>query len=262
MPEVYMKAFLREYSTAIDLDPDEVLSKFERAKIGENFEIEEKVVNINDEEKISPKEKVVSEEVTAQPPNVNQKVTENANKTLYYVLLAVALLLIIFVVYTTFLKEPENIVIAEKPFEETLPKQESVTAQQEFSESKQNENIQQQKPINQTNVNTNLQTDNKIQAENNSNKLELRIVADDNSWIRVIVDEKDNNEFILTKDMTRTLTADKQFFLHIGNSGAIKLYLNNSELEFNKAPNKVRKIIVNKNGVEYIKRTNTTTNEG
>jgi cytoskeletal protein RodZ len=259
MPEVYMKAFLKEYSIALDIDPNVTIEKYERAKQGQNIDEEIKDEDIKSEQKIILKNNTIEDETSAGPNKEVIKIAESSNKIWYYILVAIALIFIIFAIYNSFLKKPNEIIVTEKPFEETLPQNEvaGLTSKDLNTNSKQSN----QKSLDVNDANS-IAVKDYEQIQNNTNKLTLKITADDNAWIRIIVDEKDNIEFIMTKNMVKTFTADKQFFLHIGNSGAVKLFLNNKELEFNKAPNKVRKIIVNKNGVQYIRRTTPVTNEG
>ena len=55
--------------------------------------------------------------------------------------------------------------------------------------------------------------------------------------------------------LMKELNAKDKFYLHIGNSGGIKLLLNNQDLSFSGATGRVRKIFVTKNGIEYLRRT-------
>jgi len=256
MPEVYMKAFLKEYSKAIDEDPDEIIEKYERAKLGKDYETTEEDETENVETEITEESVKPNEQIPQQRKIEGIKVTEPSNKIWYYVLVAIALIFIIFAIYNSFLKEPDDIIVTEKPFEDTLPQNKSVEQINKAGA----ENTQQNKQ-NSLDANS-ISVKEYAQIQNNTKKLTLKISAEDTAWVRIIVDEKENSEFIMTKDMVKTFYANKQFFLHIGNSGAVKLFLNNKELEFNKAPNKVRKIIVNKNGVQYIRRTSPASNEG
>ncbi len=256
MPEVYMKAFLKEYSKAIDEDPDETIEKYERAKLGKDYEIDEKEEIENEENDIASENVNQKNEIPQYPKREGIKFTEPINKIWYYLLVAIALIFIIFAIYNSFLKEPDDIIVTEKPFEETLPQNRNIE-----QTNKNVANNTRQSKQNSLDANS-ISVKGYTQIQNNTNKLTLKITAEDTAWIRIIVDEKENSEFIMTKNMVKTFTADKQFFLHIGNSGAVKLFLNNKELEFNKAPNRVRKIIVNKNGVQYIRRTSPLANEG
>jgi hypothetical protein len=65
----------------------------------------------------------------------------------------------------------------------------------------------------------------------------------------------DNVEFIIDKGMTKVFYAKEKFYLHIGNSGGVKLYLNNNDLMLSGNEGKVRKIFVTEDGIEYLRRT-------
>ena len=66
---------------------------------------------------------------------------------------------------------------------------------------------------------------------------------------------KDNVEFIIDKGMIKVFYAKEKFYLHVGNSAGVKLYLNNKDLLFSGSDGKVRKIFVTENGIEYLRRT-------
>ncbi|MCB9248983.1 MAG: DUF4115 domain-containing protein [Ignavibacteriales bacterium] len=164
------------------------------------------------------------------------------------------MMLFIYIIYITFLKTSSNDNVTEKPFEEIMLNKEMAKPNLDTTQQK----VAQLELARQTPSiikNTEEKVNNLIKTQ--PQDLELKIVASDKSWIRVVVDEKDNNEFILTNGMTKVLNADKQYFLHIGNSGAVKLFLNNKELEFSKELNRVRKLIVKKDGIEYLRRPST-----
>lgn len=280
MPEVYMKAFLKEYCNCIGLNTDETISKYDLAKQGLNYENEtpepksEPEKSKKTETKSAKKETLTSkkdnvplnENIAVEPKiigeeTVNHNISKHVqkNNTLYYALFAIVLLLVIFVIYNTFLRDPENSFITEKPFEETLPNIESLDSNKIDSNATYVETDSLIKDS--TNQIVNQQSEIGLNQPFNSG-LELKITCDDKAWVRIVSDEKENNEFILSKDMTRSFTAKDQFLLHIGNSGAIKLYLNNKELEFNKAPGRSRKMIISKNGIQYLSLKNTVQNEG
>lgn len=124
MPEVYMKAFLKEYCNFIGLNTDEMISKYELAKQGLNFENEVSEPKSETEKPkknesksternnscpksyFTVKENVVEEPKVIGEESVNHNITKQLqkNNSLYYALFAIVLLLVIFVVYNTFLR--------------------------------------------------------------------------------------------------------------------------------------------------------------
>ena len=73
--------------------------------------------------------------------------------------------------------------------------------------------------------------------------------------MRVVSDDVENVEFIIEEGMSKVFYAKEKFYLHIGNSGGLKLYLDNKDMMFSGSPGKVRKIFVTENGIEYLRRT-------
>ncbi len=254
LPEVYMKAFLKEYAKSIDLDPIEIISKYESAQKGLEF------VSDSDLQEDKPKEEIKSEisDQTEAPQQTESRKTEVSqrienNRIFYYIAVFVLMIVAIFVIYNTFLKEPDSLVLTERPFEETLPKREVInpdsnaiiTSPVEADSGLQinSSSADQQQTVSQINGSS-------------TGKLVLKIVATDKSWVRVVADEKENSEFILSKDMVKILSADSLFYMHIGNSGAISLFLNDIELSYRKEEGRVRKLNISKNGVDYLLRAN------
>ena len=82
----------------------------------------------------------------------------------------------------------------------------------------------------------------------------LTILGTDKSWIRVVADDN-NMEFMIDKGINKVITAQKKFYLHIGNSGGVNFLLDNKKLKFSGLSGKVRKIFVTRDGIEYLRRT-------
>lgn len=265
MPEVYIRAFIKEYAKTIGLDPIDVLSKFDKAKEGLNYE---KSKDELESEVLVSTEKIKSKISQAADHdsslNIPQKF-QQSNKMVYFAGLAVLLLLSIFIIYKVFLIDSSTEIITEKPFDEIVESQ---------NQKNKSGNIEGNKLDEDKNVDVNkinLKQIEKIK-ENKSNEinsvsqkfipqpikegqLTLTIIGNDKSWVRVVSDQKDNVEFMLNSGVTKQLTAKNKFYLHIGNSGGVKLLLNNNDLFFRGSPGKVRKIFITKDGIEYLRRT-------
>jgi cytoskeletal protein RodZ len=271
MPEVYIRAFIREYSKTIGLDPAEILQKFDLAKEGKNYNFESEQTN-QQEEKIT-KETVETKLADASKFDISPEVSESnykSNKPLLYFVTAVGMLLTIFIVYKLFLTDQKTEIITERPFEEIVEEQslEVNTSANEQSDKVKSDDkltkiepksVEMIKPADDQAKSTAKVT--KVEQISASGaKMVLTIIGDTKSWIRIVSDEINNSEFILDSGMTKILTAENKFYLHVGNSGGIKLLLNNKDLNFTGAPGKVRKIFVTENGIEYLRRTPATIN--
>lgn len=270
MPEVYIRAFLKQYSNSIGLDPEEVLSKFEKAQKGIDYsapvEDDKKVKSSTTEKKKEPLKKMDDVSPKKDIPEMSPK--PNVNKTVYYALAGILMLLFIFVVYKVFLTEPNTEIITEKPFEEVIESQQNHQASPSVKEEQKTEQAKldvekiEPKQLEQIKTKPETTTPEKVKEEQVTTPqqlsgLNLTIVGSDKSWIRVVTDDKDNIEFIIDKNVTKVLNAKEKFYLHIGNSGGVKLLLNNTDLNFTGSQGRVRKINITKNGIEYLRRTPT-----
>lgn len=262
MPEVYIRAFIKEYSKTIGLDPNEVLAKFDKAKAGTDYE--NVPIDIEKPEEKNEKEEIKSKisQASHVDSQLDHKEPESkSNKPLYYTLVAVLLLLTIFISYKYFLNDENNEIITEKPFDEIVETQNNNT-----TSSNEQQNLEPDQKINASDIEAKkVEQIIPNQAETKKDpivnqtiipgELTLSIVGNGKSWVRVVSDEKNNTEFIIETGVTKVLNAKNKFFLHIGNSGGVKIFLNNKELEFRGAPNRVRKFFITANGIEYLRRT-------
>jgi len=270
MPEVYIRAFIREYAKSIGLDATETLNKYEKAKSGQNYnELPRDDDNSIEEDSSENLEPNISKGVIPKSKSGSPEDRSQSNKTLYYSIGSIAMLLFIFIIYKVFLNDQRNELITEKPFDEIVQEQNNLSgsiAEQEniVKKTKQDSSLILPQKVEKISSNENLQKEvvkEIIKQPVREGELTLTIIGDDKSWLRVVADEKNNVEFTIDKDVTKVLYAKEKFYLHIGNSGGVKLLLNNKDIFFSGTPGKVRKIFVTQNGIEYLRRTPTLSNE-
>ena len=173
MPEVYIRAFIKDYAQAIGLDGLEVLAKFDLAKQGK-LEEKEPVKK----EKTEAQSKVKAEE---EPENNETKKDdkthffETINKnTKTFVLVIISVIVLFIIIYFAFLKKSSNQLVIEKPYKEILNEQ-----KQRYE--KPIKKPEKQLPAIEKNIN-------------------LKIAATDTSWIKISIDNDSTNEFILYPD--------------------------------------------------------------
>jgi cytoskeletal protein RodZ len=224
MPEVYMKAFIKEYAAFIDLDADATLKKFELARQGKNYNEEE--IKVEEEEKETAKpeteSKVFDSSTENYTPN-NYNSTEVKNNNLVIAILAIVII-IITAVYFFFIRSTSDEIIIETPYEEIIKDQESLYEVKE--------DMKQEEP-----------------AAIDENQFVLRVDASDTSWIKIVIDEEPGREYILNPKSTKNFEARSLIELTLGNSGGITLYLNEEKLNFSGAKGRVRNIKINENGI-------------
>ncbi len=261
MPEVYIRAFIKEYSKAIKLDPAEVIDKYELAKKGltaDSTIIEDVITESPKEIKTKSDEDIKSKISNAAEQDSKSELQDKhskSNKTLYYALTGLLMLIFIFIIYKVFLTDPNTEIITEKPFEEIMEEQRTsneVKRDLDISEIKPKD-VEVIKPSEKITKNTKIMQDVPIQPLQ-PGTMTLTILGTDKSWIRVVADDN-NIEFMIEQGINKVITAKDKFYLHIGNSGGVKLLLDNKKLNFNGMEGKVRKIFVTRDGIEYLRRT-------
>lgn len=258
MPEVYIRAFVKEYAKAIKLNPVEIIEKFDLAKKGLSADLTEKIDNKPKTESIKNNEDIktkISKAVDQDAQAEHRGRPAKNNKTIYYAITGLLMLIFIFIIFKLFLTNTNNEIITEKPFEEIIEEQldsdeDKTNLDVNEIQSKAVEEIKTQKKQHEQDL---IQQKNPIQTLQNG-IMTLTILGTDKSWIRVVADDN-NMEFMLEKGGNKIITAKEKFYLHIGNSGGVKLLMDNKELNFSGKQGKVRKIFVTRDGIEYLLRT-------
>jgi len=265
MPDVYIRAFLKEYANSIGLDENETLEKYKLAQSGKLYnDIEEELVEkktepikLNTDKSKSP---IVETNEIEKPLTNNQT---SIRKTLTYVLSAIAMFVIIYLMYNTLLEE--TTIVEEKPFAEVLKshEEENTGPQIEIVNNAVRESIDAGKITLKEveKVQSNVSTLNEKNKTAQLNKLNLTITGTSRSWMRILIDDEKTNEFIIDSGIKKDFYANEKFYLHIGNSGGVKLLLNGNDLKLSGSEGRVRKIAVTKDGIEYLRRKDFLSNE-
>jgi len=113
LPELYIRAFIKEYAQTLDLNPKETLQKFDIARSGKSEQI------VSFEENPIPKSEKTQETVNELNKNSalryiqSQKKIFSDIKFTYFAGISVILVTLI-VIYFAFIKEPTTLIIQEK----------------------------------------------------------------------------------------------------------------------------------------------------
>lgn len=89
----------------------------------------------------------------------------------------------------------------------------------------------------------------------------LGINAKDSVWIQVKMDNSSIQEVYLRNGESKKFKAKNDFQLLVGNAGAIALYLNETELPFTGVKGSVKRLKVDRNGLELIQVKNEPKNQ-
>lgn len=239
MPELYVKAFIREFAESVDLNSEKIIQRYELAKKGINpdsveqnepvrkqnitKEIEEDKPKLKEPVYVSPSQnKKIIDAYELEPTTSNKNKATDNNKL---ILIGGAVLLILFIIiYFLFIKEKNTEIITERPFDEIL--EEEKTRFVETPEEKLYET---------------------------GDSLSLLVKGISVSWVQSVIDDKDTIEFTLYEGITRELKAADNFKLKIGNSAGVTIESNGKPLSIEGRPNQVANIKIDKNGLQNIR---------
>ena len=243
LPDLYVKAFIKQYARVIGLDEEETLADFLIAREGKQIPSkEEKVLESETSEGSSDDQKIDDEKKDDDEPKtysytddsaLKKEIADEKKKPNPIVVIVSILLgfIVIGLFYILVIKKSDEIIVREKPFEEVL---------EESSKRK----------IEETNNLVNEES-----RSTDSNELKLTITntdPNDSAWVLIITDDVSKQDFILLPKASKTVEAKNGFQFTLGNSGVIKLVLNSDELDFNGRRGAIRYFKLDKDGMERI----------
>ncbi|MCA2004216.1 MAG: helix-turn-helix domain-containing protein [Ignavibacterium sp.] len=240
LPELYVKAFIKEYAVVIGLDGEETVKKFLIAREGKDYN---EVLEQEKLEKEKAKEQKKSEipqpkpSVTTAPvksyydESLNKKESDDSDsdKTkLMYAAVAGLVVLVVAILYIFVFNKTDEIIVEETPIEEIVSDN-----TQRFEEE----------PLN----------NNETNSITNSDSLLFEIFSSETTWVNIIPDDEKAAEFILYPNSSRKISAQNSIAATVGNSGGVTLKLNNKQIEFSGRAKSVRHFRIDKTGkLEYL----------
>ncbi|MDY0081547.1 MAG: DUF4115 domain-containing protein [Ignavibacteriaceae bacterium] len=256
LPELYVKAFVKQYAKTIGLDENIILKKYEAAKEGKEYDPnppvakDEKETSENSEEitteqkiekpvppkveehkpAVKPPQPVKSYVDEAKPKTVEDE--SKANKQLMiFGLGGVGLIIAAALIYFLFFNQNNKIIVEENPIDEAIEE-----SNQRYIEEKSDIQI----------------PDDSTSAAASSDSLHLTFFAKDTSWIFVVLDNNHTQEFTLAPNSKMSVSALNNFKATVGNSGAVMLKLNNKDVDFSGKSRSVRYFKLDKTGLVYL----------
>ncbi len=198
LPQTYVRAFLREYSSAIGLDPDETLRSYDAAR--------------SEDHRLRQPEPVPPAQQTRERPAVETLLTPLRDLTsvvkpwLTVVRIRIGLLVLAVVVLGTVLwntlrTDPSH-TVAETPFQSVIRDNEQrVTPESASSESR---------------------------APEDSLFLTARTI--DTVWVQITVDNLEPQDYIFYPNGKMSWSANRRFLVTLGNAGGVEFTLNKKNL--------------------------------
>lgn len=218
LPNIYIKAFIKEYALMINEDPDEIIKKFILAQHG-------KVDEKNSSEEIKETTGTITKEFEStetlapiEPPLIDQNKIKNN-----YIIGGAIALVIIILGYFLFIYESTPEIISEQ-------------TSNSYTEDKPPFEIDEQLA---SKINT---------IPNDS--LQLSVKAVQRVWVKVVTDKIVRFEGMYQQDEQKYYNGAKEFRVVVGNAGNVQLALNGKNIERIGEKGEIKNLIITADSVK------------
>jgi cytoskeletal protein RodZ len=251
LPDIYTRAFIKEYASTIDLNPKEILRKYNEAKLGKideqsagNFpqaKIDTPInsvtdsVKTNDSSETKPiKREFSTVESPAWPKDLPEVEVTKGLKT-NYIFGGVIILIALIVIYFAFLSGSSDEIIQENQNQETA--------------TSNNERFEIQKPVQATEQTQEQKVENTQPLSPDS--LRLSVLTTQRVWVKVSTDGKIVHQQVVPANSKINFAAIKSFSVSVGNAGYVKVFFNNKPVENVGKPGEIRNLFITTDGIKY-----------
>lgn len=245
LPDLYVKAFVKQFAKTIGLDENLTLKKFEAAREGNEFDQNPPVpVEEIKQEEIPKAETPIKEinklaEKSTPPlksymdeykPNSDGDENKANSQLMVFGLGGIGLIIIAALLYFFIFHKSDKIIVEETPIEEVIEQ-----GSQRYVE----------------------ETNDQVTSDDNnvpilSDSLVLTFYAKEASWIFLVLDNIRTQEFTLSSNSKFSVSASKEFKATVGNSGGVTLQLNNKPVDFTGRAGSVRYFKLDTTGIIYL----------
>jgi cytoskeletal protein RodZ len=253
LPDLYVKAFVKQYAKSIGLDETITIKKFEAARDGKEFDpnppapIEEvkqeealKTEAANPEiPKIEPTKPVVKSTSPLksyvddhQKQNLNEASSKANSQLMVFGLGGIGLIIIIALLYFFVFNKSEKIIVEETPIEDVIEQGNQRYVEEQSAEK--------------------LSGGDSTIISASTDSLYLTFYPKEESWVFVVLDNKLTQEFTLSPNLKYSVSAAREFKGTIGNSGGVSLELNNQPVNFTGRSGSIRYFKLDRTGLVYL----------
>jgi cytoskeletal protein RodZ len=247
LPELYIRAFIKEYSQTIDVNPKSILAKFDVAKSGKE-EISQKGIPSQNETPVI--EKAVEEPAEPESNIEANLTTTSANESvaatktpssikLNYILGGIVLLVAGAIAYFAFVQEYTDKIIASDS------RSGNNTSRYEVSQPVQIE----KDSVSQTPVV--MQNTVPVQPVVKSDSLQLSVQTTDRVWVKIYRDGKVVFQKMVEKGTNLQYKAKNKFSVSVGDAGAVKIFYNEKQVPNVGKTGESRNVYMAPDGIRY-----------
>ena len=239
LPEIYIKAFLREIAKSVGLDEHVTLKKFDAARHGKPYDesgnIEEEIKKPKSEkEEIKPKNIQAKPIVRTYEAYNTQNQETGTSKKFDRKKMTIAgiisgIVIIFLIIYFGFIHNSSEIIVPEKSYDEVI---------------KDNQPRFEQEAPKQQAAN--------VTGTAAGDSLSLLIQTDDSSWVKMLLDGKTVEEYTLLPHSVKDIKALRNYQMIVGNASSIHFKLNNKPLSFTGSKNEVKYVTIDSTGLKYL----------
>ncbi|MGA9365010.1 MAG: RodZ domain-containing protein [Bacteroidota bacterium] len=235
LPEPYIRAFLRDYANAVQLDPEATIAKYEASMKAPEASAERP----QPEPKESTRVFLVEHDIPKRTPEIPRPhglpfrdvLSNQTSKRKWLPVVAFILLIVVVVLVASITGNGRKEPVSETPFEQIVKEKERSPSDQPAGASATAVPSAISRPYNDSLV------------------LEGRTSLD--VWVRLVIDDDSTKEYLFGPKMVRTWKAKVKFRVSLGNAGGMTFRLNGKELGMLGKPGAiVRNALITRNGVQ------------
>jgi cytoskeleton protein RodZ len=247
-PDLYVRAFLKEYLRILGADEELYMKKYDSARKGEIYEVKE-----SPPEEVKKKKEITPESKPDKQPEMKQPVIREVEKqslfdtirsykrheedsssskkkkknAMYY--MTAVTILVAGVFYLIMFSGEDEIIIPEKSWDEVIENVQGIIPEDEEE-----------------------QVAAMAERTSSTDSLQLTIRAADTSWVRIRLDDSRTDEFILFPNSQKTMKAASNYKIIFGNARGVSVDLNGKEVALNPKRTSVMRVQIDSKGVSEL----------
>jgi cytoskeleton protein RodZ len=235
LPEPYIRAFIRDYAKAVQINPDAVIAKYEASmkKVEESTQVSQPEPTEPERMPPVPTDGPRHPAEISRPPRppLRELLIAQTPKKKWLPVAALILLIVVVALVATLTTSGRKEPVAETPFEQVIKEKELAS------------------PGRSDSATATTIPSSHLYFHGDSLILEGRTSQD--VWVRVAIDNDSSKEYLFRPNAVRTWKARQKFDVSLGNAGGIDFHLNGRDLgTLGKSGAVVRNVIITRNGVQ------------